>query len=311
MKNFTFLIVFLFLSTFKGNSQATSSGSTLTVSNVAGTVIYYEHNINLSGGFISSSGAGAPLNTPIKIKISSAGTSVSPRFVTGELNGECDTYSVGSMNSTNTEFVTTLNNCCNSVAEGFANGMRFEIPIKCTTPSGGSGCITYNFSTNCDLYCATFYLSSNNAICRAKNYTAQIGFTDGTSTSIIVNFASNNTVFCFVKPISGILSSTFNGCTTCYTGPSPERTASAIEETESNSTFAIIVSPNPTTSVLNFTGENLEKYNISLFDSKGKKMIKDAKITSQINVENFTKGIYVYVITDANGFKQEGKIIKD
>jgi|GEM_PF-3232682 len=311
MKNFTFLIVFLFLSVFKGNSQATSSGSTLTVSNVAGTVIYYEHNITLSGGFISSSGAGAPLNTPIKIKISSAGASVNPYFITGELNGECDTYSVGSMNSTNTEFVTTLNNCCNSVAEGFANGIRFEIPIKCSVPAGGVGCITYNFSTYCDLYCATFYLSSNNAICRTKNYTAQIGFTDGTSTSITVNFGANNTVFCFLKPISGILSSTFSGCTTCYTGPSPERKVSATEEIESNSTYEIIVSPNPTTSVLNFTGENLEKYNISLFDSNGKQLIKDTKLTSQINVDNFVKGVYMYVITDGNGFKQEGKIIKD
>ncbi|KAF2341919.1 T9SS type A sorting domain-containing protein [Flavobacterium tistrianum] len=310
MKNFTFFIVFLFLVAFKANSQATSSGSTLTISNVAGTVIYYEHNINLAGGYISSSGPGAPLNTPIKIKISSAGTSVNPYFVTGELNGECDSYLAGSMNSTSTEFITTLNNCCNSVAEGFANGLRFGIPIKCTTSSQGK-CITYNFSTNCNLYCASFYMQTNDAICRTKNYTAQIGFTDGTSTTITINFNANNTVFCFVKPISGILSSSFAGCNACNTGPSPERIAATADETESDSKYKIVVSPNPTTSVVNFTGKNLEKYVVSLFDSEGRVLIKDAKITSEINVGKFIKGIYVYVITDQNGFRQEGKIIKD
>ncbi|KAF2082450.1 T9SS type A sorting domain-containing protein [Flavobacterium sharifuzzamanii] len=310
MKNFTFFIVFLFFAAFKANSQATSSGSTLTVTNVAGTVIYYEHNINLAGGYINSSGPGAPLNTPIRIKISSAGTSVNPYFTTGELNGECDSYLAGSMNSTSTAFTTTLNNCCNSIAEGFANGLRFEIPIKCATPVQGS-CITYNFSSVCNLYCASFYMQTTNAICRTKNYTAQIGFTDGTSTTITVNFNANNTVFCFVKPISGILSSSFAGCNACNTEPSPERIAATADETESDSKYKIVVSPNPTTSVVNFTGKNLEKYVFSLFDSEGRVLIKDAKITSEINVGKFIKGIYVYVITDQNGFRQEGKIIKD
>lgn len=307
MKNFT-LIVLFFLTAFTSFGQATSSGSTLTITNVAGTVVYYEYNISLTGAFINSTGAGAPLNTPIKIKITSSGTNVNPYFVAGDLNGACDTFLVGSMNSTNTEFTTTLNSCCGSIAEGFANGLRFGIPIKCVTPIGGN-CITYNFSTVCDVYCASFYLPSNNALCRTKNYTVQIGFTDGTSTSIVVNFASNNTVFCFLKPISGIISSNLSNCTAC--GISPEKKVSTSEKTDSSEIDEIIVSPNPTKSILNFTGKDLGKYNLSIFDVQGKSIIKNLKMNSEINIENLVKGIYFYVIKDDNGFKQEGKIFKE
>lgn len=73
----------------------------------------------------------------------------------------------------------------------------------------------------------------------------------------------------------------------------------------------IKVSPNPTSSTIKFDGENLSNYTISIFNSNGTEIIKDAKIDTNISLEKQQKGIYLYIITDANGFRQEGKIIKE
>lgn len=73
----------------------------------------------------------------------------------------------------------------------------------------------------------------------------------------------------------------------------------------------IIVSPNPTTSTIKFEGENLNNYKVSIFNSNGNEIIKDSKIDQSISIEKQEKGIYIYIITDDNGFKQEGKIVKE
>lgn len=214
MKTFKLLILLVLLNSCASFGQAILHGSTLTVTDLSGSYIYYQHNISLVGELISSTGPGAPLNTAISIKITSSGTRIKPYFTIADLNGSCDTYLIGSMNSTNTQFTTTLNSCCSSVAEGFANGIRFRIPIKCANVGGSTetDCIMYNISTSCNLYCISFFLPSNMAACRKKNYTAIINFTDGTSSTIIGNFAAKNTVFCFPKPISRLASSNFSNC---------------------------------------------------------------------------------------------------
>ena len=99
-------LFFLTSLTFASNSfgQASSSSSTLTVSDLTGNYVYYVYNFTSSGGFISESGPGAPLNTPLKIKLSSSSGSI-PTFVAGDMNGNCDNYQVGSMNSSNTELL--------------------------------------------------------------------------------------------------------------------------------------------------------------------------------------------------------------
>lgn len=73
----------------------------------------------------------------------------------------------------------------------------------------------------------------------------------------------------------------------------------------------IIISPNPTSSIIKFEGKDLSNYVISIFDSKGNTIFKDAKINENLSLEKQEKGIYMYVITDKKGFKQEGKIVKE
>lgn len=73
----------------------------------------------------------------------------------------------------------------------------------------------------------------------------------------------------------------------------------------------ILVTPNPTTSIIKFQGEDLNNYKVSIFNIYGTEILKDSKIDQEINFEKQEKGIYFYIITDENGFKQEGKIIKE
>ncbi|HEX8576984.1 MAG TPA: T9SS type A sorting domain-containing protein [Flavobacterium sp.] len=74
---------------------------------------------------------------------------------------------------------------------------------------------------------------------------------------------------------------------------------------------SIILSPNPTTSIIKFEGENLKDYKISVFNMNGEEILKNLKLDQDLNLENQKKGIYLYVITNEKGFKQEGKIIKE
>lgn len=78
-----------------------------------------------------------------------------------------------------------------------------------------------------------------------------------------------------------------------------------------NNSKKIIISPNPTNSMLNFVGENLATYKVSLYNSEGIQIIKDSNIENKISLENFKKGLYIYILSDENGNKQEGKIIKN
>jgi len=74
---------------------------------------------------------------------------------------------------------------------------------------------------------------------------------------------------------------------------------------------SIIVSPNPTTSIIKFEGENLNDYKISIFNMNGEEILKSLKLDQNLSLEKQQKGIYLYVITNEKGFKQEGKIIKE
>ena len=72
----------------------------------------------------------------------------------------------------------------------------------------------------------------------------------------------------------------------------------------------IEVFPNPTTSKVQFVGTNLSKLKISIFDITGAEVLKNSKLDQEISLDNLNNGLLFYVITDENGFKQEGKIIK-
>lgn len=314
--NFIFLTIVLFTS-LNLFSQASSSGSTLTVTDITGNYIYYEYNFTSTGTEVSQFGTGAPLNTPIKIKLSSSSGSV-PKFVSGDMHGDCDSYQTGSMNINNTEFITTLNSCCPSKVQiDLLDGKLFWINIKCAPIVSGTGtsCVTYSLSTPCDptckiIYCISFSLQTNSIVCKNKNYTVVLGFADGTTTQIIVNFAADTKVFCFTKPITGIVSSNFSNCNACETSPLLKQNSTSIG-TVAKDSDRILVTPNPTNSFVKFEGKNLTNYKISIFDSAGNEIIKNSKINQNLNLEKYKPGIYIYVLTDENGYKQEGKIIKE
>ena len=104
----------------------------------------------------------------------------------------------------------------------------------------------------------------------------------------IPGISGANTPTCFLHP-------------NCFDGPS----------FKTSEIKPIKVSPNPTTAIINFEGENLNDYKVSIFNSKGNEIIKNSKIDKGITIENQEKGIYIYVLEDKNGNKQEGKIIKE
>lgn len=315
MKFFKLLFVLVFLlNTVCFVGQVLPNSTTVTVTDISESTVYFEHRMTLSGGFLSSNGAGAPINVPIRIKIMSSGTSINPYFATGDLNGNCDTFQTGSMNSSSTAFTTIINTCyCSPIVEGQANGLHFGVPIKLNCGSGTGttqNCITYDIFNICNQSCITFNLNTNLASCK-KVYTVTLSFTDGTSTTISPNFTPNNITktFCFDKNINTILSSNLTSCK-CI-GTIQPRQNLRLEENQNTKSNKILISPNPTNSVINFEGSELNNYKISIYDINGLEILKDRKLENEINLENQKNGIYLYLITNQNNYKQEGKIIKE
>ncbi len=302
----------LFLILLLNSMFALSQSNTLSVTDLTGNHVYYEYHFSATGAFISDNGIGAPLNTPLKIKLTSGPSTTTPTFVAGDLHGNCDSYQSGSMNNANTEFITTLSSCCSSSSQvRLANNLIFLIPIKCT-PSGGTGssCVTYNISsTHCDLYCITFLVAPHApAICKGKTHSVIVNFQDGTSTTINVKFSTNNNVFCSPKPISGIPSTSFSSCD-CIDNiiGTLQKQTNGLEKSKEQ----FIVSPNPTNSNINFHGDNLDESNVSIFDLDGNIIINNKSLNTKITLDGNKKGIYLYIIENKNGTTQKGKIIKE
>lgn len=72
----------------------------------------------------------------------------------------------------------------------------------------------------------------------------------------------------------------------------------------------ITVAPNPTVSTVYFTGKKLELYNIAVYNQAGYEVIKKTPVNKPLNLANYKKDIYLYVITGPDGFIQKGKILK-
>lgn len=72
----------------------------------------------------------------------------------------------------------------------------------------------------------------------------------------------------------------------------------------------ISVSPNPATSVLKFEGKDLSKYRVSFFDTNGNEVLKQSRLQESLNISGQKNGVYIYIITDESGYRQQGKIIK-
>jgi hypothetical protein len=70
------------------------------------------------------------------------------------------------------------------------------------------------------------------------------------------------------------------------------------------------VTPNPTKSLVNFEGRDKAQYNVAIYDQNGNKVLT-TRLDKPANIENQKPGVYFYVITSADGYKQQGKIIRE
>jgi Secretion system C-terminal sorting domain len=68
--------------------------------------------------------------------------------------------------------------------------------------------------------------------------------------------------------------------------------------------------PNPVKSMLGFRGKNLYKYKISIFDQTGLKVMESLGLRN-INVAHLKKGTYHYTISDSDGYRQNGVLLKE
>ncbi len=76
-------------------------------------------------------------------------------------------------------------------------------------------------------------------------------------------------------------------------------------------TQSIEVYPNPTTGELNVIGLPLEGHTISILDLQGKEIISNAPLDQNLNISDQARGIYQYLINNANGIVKSGKILKE
>lgn len=71
---------------------------------------------------------------------------------------------------------------------------------------------------------------------------------------------------------------------------------------------AIIVYPNPASSIVSFKGKNLDSYTMSLYNLEGRKVLEKS-ISEPVNISSLAKGMYIYLLTDDAGNKQQGKLV--
>lgn len=71
------------------------------------------------------------------------------------------------------------------------------------------------------------------------------------------------------------------------------------------------VFPNPTVNLLNFEIENGENYSVEVFDVNGKKIVnKIVDENVKLDVSNWPKGLYFYILKKDNKFITQGKFLK-
>jgi hypothetical protein len=84
----------------------------------------------------------------------------------------------------------------------------------------------------------------------------------------------------------------------------------AASSTANSTARTITVSPNPASSVVNFTGNNLSQCTVSVYDNLGRTIIQNTRLTRSLDITTFKTGVYVYVINGPDGYTQKGQIIK-
>lgn len=89
--------------------------------------------------------------------------------------------------------------------------------------------------------------------------------------------------------------------------PAPQFAAKSLS-VDSMVEDAIIVYPNPASSIVSFKGKNLDSYIMSLYNLEGRKVLEKS-ISEPVNISSLSKGMYIYLLSDDAGNKQQGKLV--
>ncbi|MFT3795028.1 S8 family serine peptidase [Flavobacterium sp.] len=84
-----------------------------------------------------------------------------------------------------------------------------------------------------------------------------------------------------------------------------------MDSKENTKADRIKVYPNPVQSIVNFEGDDLSKYSISIYDQNGNPVMAKDTLEDSINMGQQEKGMYIYIISGANDYRQVGKLLKE
>jgi hypothetical protein len=335
------MVVFFLLAIQIVNAQ-TSCNTWITIfDNDTGAVLQEIKN----GTEYSSRGCVPGPEASIRIKIQEdcsnspegSGCQSPPHFTTTNFHGNYDFPVAGSEVYTNgflTEFVTNvIGNGSITISGIQCNGLRVKGAIffchegldpdpdpvdPCAfCPPGTENCLAYDIKKCCDMNCLILTVKDPKKC--PGCYLVTVLFDDGTTTVINVSFNGNNQLmYCYSKKIAHVLSIVPYDCPSNCGDVGSGKNKVGVKETQKAperkpevQKDRIILSPNPTKTVVTFEGSKLSDYSISVYDEAGKQVLNQIGINTSLSLEKLSAGIYIYAITGKDGYKQSGKIIKE
>ncbi|MCF6133090.1 T9SS type A sorting domain-containing protein [Flavobacterium wongokense] len=340
MRLFSKLMVAIFLLSIQFvNAQSCNTWITI-IDESTGNVVQEIKN----GTVYSSRGCVTGPEATIRIKIQEdcsnspdgSGCQTTPHFTVTNFHGNYDFPVAGSEVYTNgflTEFVTNILGGPITISGIQCNGLRVKAAINMCSgdgpgpvnpidpcafcPPGTENCLGYDIKKCCDMNCLILTVKDPKKC--PGCYLVTVVFDDGTSTVINVSFNGNDRLmYCYSKKIAHVLSivpyDCPNGCGDTGSGENKvgvKEIQKAPERKSEVQKDRIILSPNPTKTVVTFEGSKLNDYSIAVYDEAGKQVLTQTGINTSLSLEKLSNGIYIYMINGKDGYKQTGKIIKE
>ncbi|AWI27044.1 T9SS type A sorting domain-containing protein [Flavobacterium pallidum] len=288
-------------------------GSTVSVTSPDKKTIFSETVYDAAGHVQSATGA-IPWDTPVHFRIISPCGALS-YFLSPELQGGYDSYETGSsiFNTDNrlVEFTTSFTNpmleqdpkiTILTAINGNVSALKMNTAPAIPPPPPPATCINYEITRCGEMNCIRF--TRFDAACHLC-YKVFVRYTDGTSGSFPISFLTGEKVMiCSEKLVDRVIASVAIDCKEANF----ERKAPVAEATETQKRVTLY--PNPAQSEINFEGDDLSGYKISVFDANGRKIIDDDTPDHPISLSNYASGIYFYTLTDEKGYSQQGKLMK-
>ncbi len=282
-------------------------GSTVSVTSRDSKTTYLETVYDAAGNVASTSGA-VPWDTPVRFTIATP-CATGSYFLSPEFDGGFDSYESGSsvFNSDNRliGFITSFANTNSDANPQFSlqislNGLLKTVVLQAVPPPPPPMvCFNYEITRCGEMKCIVFHRID--PLCHLC-YKIFVKYTDGSTGTFPISFSTGETVMiCSEKEVSSVNGSVIIECKE----GSFERPAAAVEVTKRISLY-----PNPAQSEINFEGESLEGYKLSMFDANGRKIISDVTPDHPISISQYAPGMYFYILSDEKGYSQSGKVIK-